>query len=290
MKVESDALRRLFRYIPKHAMLRVVECRYLKDACGHGSRTIHEGYFTLLFFDQHRPMLRINCQELGPSVHPSIVLMSPGSTWEQLTGPSGDMQTIWLSRAEARWHPEEQPPEAPADVPPLYLLDDTGPMAWYQQQISFLYHEHSDARGAFRSGYCSALFQTIVSQMILNQSELPRPSYVSDPVLRVCDTMRAYPSRRFSSAELAKIAGLSPRRLAERFRTELGTSPKQYEVTERMAFAHDLLVHHGRRISEVADACGYCDPFLFSRQFKRVFGVAPRDARNSASEGSPSPS
>jgi AraC-like DNA-binding protein len=167
---------------------------------------------------------------------------------------------------------------APA-VGQLALIADTGPIRWYQEQLSLLYHEHLDQRGEFRHGLCSALFHTIAAQIVLNSSDFPRPSYTRNDIQRLCGEIKANPTRRFRLAELARMAGLSPRRLSRVFRAEVGTTPKEYEIRTRLAYAEFLLSNQGMKVSEVATACGYPDPFLFSRQFKQHTGRTPSRTR-----------
>ncbi|MFW6303267.1 MAG: AraC family transcriptional regulator [Candidatus Sumerlaeota bacterium] len=75
--------------------------------------------------------------------------------------------------------------------------------------------------------------------------------------------------------ELARRAGLSVRHFAKLFREQTGQSPKEYLLEKRMHSAKFLLQDSGMTVKECAFLLGYSDPFVFSRQFKRVIGVTP---------------
>jgi len=53
----------------------------------------------------------------------------------------------------------------------------------------------------------------------------------------------------------------------------------QYVGRLRLARARELLDRSRLNVAEVARASGFCDPFHFSRVFKREFGVSPRNYR-----------
>lgn len=78
---------------------------------------------------------------------------------------------------------------------------------------------------------------------------------------------------------LADIAGLSTRRYAECFRALYHRPPKRYLLLLRVEKAKDMLVSSGLSVNDIAAACGFTDPFYFSRVFKSITGVAPSDYR-----------
>ena len=61
-------------------------------------------------------------------------------------------------------------------------------------------------------------------------------------------------------------------RLFQRYANE---TPLQLLVRLKMARAADLLSTHQLLIKQVAEECGFADPYHFSRVFKRVYGIPP---------------
>lgn len=81
---------------------------------------------------------------------------------------------------------------------------------------------------------------------------------------------------------LAAIAGtvhLSPEHFHRLFRAQFQTTPFEYLLRRRLAQAHRLLAEGLLSVKEVAAACGYDDPYYFSRLFRQRHGATPRDVR-----------
>ena len=78
---------------------------------------------------------------------------------------------------------------------------------------------------------------------------------------------------------LSDVCGLSPSRFAHLFQEQMEQSPMQYIEERRLERAKELLGITSRPISQIAEECGFSNPFYFSRVFKARTGMAPRDAR-----------
>ena len=101
-----------------------------------------------------------------------------------------------------------------------------------------------------------------------------------DPRLqRVLDHCDRQYHQRTTVADLARLAGWSASQLAHRFRSVLGMSPQRYLEDRRLHAAQELLLTDGSSITSIAAQVGYDDPAFFARQFRRRFGISPRDFR-----------
>src|ERR1700682_1962261 len=83
---------------------------------------------------------------------------------------------------------------------------------------------------------------------------------------------------------LAAAAGMSRSAFALKFNELLGGTPIEYLTNWRMYKATGLLQEDDRKMFEVAKSIGYDSDAAFSKAFKRVLGVAPREFRRSATE------
>lgn len=67
------------------------------------------------------------------------------------------------------------------------------------------------------------------------------------------------------------------------FKKELGLTPHDYLLEERMKLARGLILggisnrYSPYSVSQIAEACGFAEPLYFSRVFKKYFGVAPSE-------------
>lgn len=83
--------------------------------------------------------------------------------------------------------------------------------------------------------------------------------------------------RLHTLSEIAEAAGLEESSVCRLFRRYQDTSPYQYLLRRKMNLAAALLVEGGGLVKEVAQRVGFADPYHFSRCFKAVHGVAPRE-------------
>jgi AraC-like DNA-binding protein len=83
---------------------------------------------------------------------------------------------------------------------------------------------------------------------------------------------------------LAVAAGMSRSAFALRFKELLGETPIKYLTNWRMYKATGFLQEGDKKLFEVAKSVGYDSNAAFSKAFKRVLGVAPREYRRSATE------
>ena len=81
-------------------------------------------------------------------------------------------------------------------------------------------------------------------------------------------------------ADLVKIAHLSQTSLFRIFRQIMGRSPIDYLIRLRIDKAAQLLRRGPLRIKEVSEAVGFTDSNYFTRQFRNVMGVSPREYRS----------
>ena len=83
---------------------------------------------------------------------------------------------------------------------------------------------------------------------------------------------------------LAAAAGMSRSAFALRFKELLGETPLEYLTNWRMLKATGLMQEDDKKLFEVAKSVGYNSDAAFSKAFKRVLGVAPREYRRSVME------
>ena len=70
------------------------------------------------------------------------------------------------------------------------------------------------------------------------------------------------------------------RNLVSFYRIKTGISPKEFLRNCRIEKAEKLLTETTLSVSDIAGQVGYPDPFTFSKFFKNITGLSPRDYRN----------
>ena len=79
--------------------------------------------------------------------------------------------------------------------------------------------------------------------------------------------------------ELAQALGVSQRTLSRVCKRTFGESPMRFYLHIRLQAARNFLFYEEFSIKDVAIACGFSYPAVFSRVFKAEFGQTPRDFR-----------
>ncbi|MCX7805612.1 MAG: AraC family transcriptional regulator [Planctomycetota bacterium] len=79
--------------------------------------------------------------------------------------------------------------------------------------------------------------------------------------------------------ELARMAFLSPTQFHQVFRKATGFSPMKFLERIRLRYAQQLLIATDRKLADIAMECGYSDPYVFSKSFKKVCGHSPSEYR-----------
>jgi len=105
-----------------------------------------------------------------------------------------------------------------------------------------------------------------------------------EPIGGRLDEAAAYLQKHFADSislkEVAERFGTSSVSLRRMFREHFGgMTPGKLVTSLRMQRAAELLCRSETRVAEVGRLCGFEDPFVFSRAFKRYSGCAPSEYR-----------
>lgn len=88
-----------------------------------------------------------------------------------------------------------------------------------------------------------------------------------------------------SVEDIADTCGLNRSYFGKIFKESLGKTTQEFLLTYRMTKATELLKLTQLSIGDISNAVGYSNPLHFSRAFKNVYGVSPREWRNQNTVG-----
>ena len=139
--------------------------------------------------------------------------------------------------------------------------------------------EHYDASPYELIGHLY-LFLDLLTKSLTNKILQPknrlRNFYVHEAV--------AYIERHYmediSVEEIAANSGLNRSYFGKIFRDEMGSTPQHFILNYRMVKATELLLHTEKSIAEISGLVGYPNQLHFSRAFKGVYGLSPRQWKN----------
>ena len=95
----------------------------------------------------------------------------------------------------------------------------------------------------------------------------------------VADFIKKNLHQKLSIDVIAKMAYVSKSNFFKMFKQELGLSPNEFIIKERIKKAKELLISQSS-VSEVAFSTGFSDTNYFIRVFKQVEGVTPKIFQN----------
>ncbi len=103
-----------------------------------------------------------------------------------------------------------------------------------------------------------------------------------DPVVRALEAhVAAHLDEPLALEDLARATKTSPRTLARRVASALGTTPQKLVQRLRVARARHLLETTRHSVEEIALRVGYADPAAFRRVLRAHTGQSPRELRRS---------
>jgi AraC family transcriptional regulator len=102
-----------------------------------------------------------------------------------------------------------------------------------------------------------------------------------DTFLRCKGAIEAGATTLSSLGDITKAVGVEASHLCRLFRRYQGLSPYQYLLHRKMALAAELLMDPNALVKEAASHVGFTDPYHFSRCFKKVHHVAPKEFQRS---------
>jgi AraC family ethanolamine operon transcriptional activator len=93
------------------------------------------------------------------------------------------------------------------------------------------------------------------------------------------DLISSRPTGDFSVDDVARALDVSYRTLHYAFKDQLGTSPYQYLLTQRLHAVRRILKSSDLSVTEACVAYGFNTPSRFSRQYARLFGELPSETK-----------
>lgn len=131
-------------------------------------------------------------------------------------------------------------------------------------------------------GILDVMFSIILRKVIRSSGNSKQKwgSSTLDPkIKKALDLLHNKTSYDWTLDELAKNVGVSRSGLAARFKKFMGESPLHYLTTLRIQKAIGFLTSSEMSVEQVAFHVGYHDSFTFSKAFKKLTGLPPRNYR-----------
>ena len=123
-----------------------------------------------------------------------------------------------------------------------------------------------------------AIYYTALEQRLFVREVRPENSS-THLVRKAMLTMQQSYTSDLRVGEIAMELGVTPQYLSRIFKAAVGKTPVEFILSCRLQHAQFLLTRSDMTIADVASVCGFDDFNYFSRFFKKVQGIPPREYR-----------
>ena len=104
-----------------------------------------------------------------------------------------------------------------------------------------------------------------------------RVSYKEHMISNIQKYIQSHIEERLTLNEISAVFGLSPNYLSALFKKTCGVGFSEYITQMKISRAKTLLLEQDMKVYEIADQLGFESAFYFSKVFKKVSGVSPRE-------------
>lgn len=139
--------------------------------------------------------------------------------------------------------------------------------------------------GVKGTGLATQLCSTLLRYLVVKIADSLMPWQASQtPAFATYQRCRRHIQENFASlktlAQIARECHVDPAYLCRLFRRYDHQTPYQFLIRLKMNLAAERLQDPGTLVKQVAAEMGFEDPFHFSRAFKSIFGLSPREFRS----------
>ena len=199
---------------------------------------------------------------------------------------------ITLYSASGRWHYVWigfSASEVPAFLKSMDVLDaaDLEHIFLDLEQNVERYNAPTCKKGA-REAYLSGRISEIMATLELAYDK-PAESDSEQEIKKIKNYIDMRLSSNLKIGSIADTFNISPAHLSRRFKETVGESPRDYIVNARLKQSAELMTEHGLSPTEAAAAVGYYDIYLFSKMFKRRYGISPRKYKQAGEQAQSAP-
>lgn len=136
--------------------------------------------------------------------------------------------------------------------------------------------EMTEGKNAFLTAKLYELFA-----LLAERAKPQPPEYIAQAI----SCMESEYMLDLTVGSIADRLGLDRSYFSTLFQRETGVSPGRFLTRLRLEKAAQLLLGAAPPVAVVSRSCGYDDPAVFARAFKRHFGASPREYRKQKHDG-----
>ena len=120
----------------------------------------------------------------------------------------------------------------------------------------------------------------LLSDIIVDCIREVKLSNINDGYARINNILKMIQenyNKNLTNISIGKEFGLHPNYISSLVKQYTGIPLHKYILYARISHSIDMLGTGNMSVSEVAEKCGFCDVFYFSRYFKQYMGISPNE-------------
>lgn len=158
----------------------------------------------------------------------------------------------------------------------LHCAEDSAVPDTFREIINVFWSRRDD-----RQRKLTLLLNLLLSELSYQSRRTPPPhSQITDNwLIALLQALHTDTARFYTLEEAAELTHMQVRTLSARFRKLMGKSVHQYQLDLKLDMAYNALTTGQYSVKQVADSYGFCDPYYFSRVFKKRYGIAPSEIK-----------
>lgn len=158
-------------------------------------------------------------------------------------------------------------------LPNYSLLPNKQIIVDYLKQINLVYQQKDNFHKIHYNGLFGILLATIYNVLFENSYHFGKGKKI--------DTIMGYISeninKKMNTSEIAAIFNLSPDYLSTLFKKTTGETLINYINRSKINKAKEMMIENDLRIQDISEKLNFCDPYYFSKVFKRFEGISPSE-------------
>ena len=164
----------------------------------------------------------------------------------------------------------------------LSLQDQT--FAAVSRSIDRMITEYSQKKQGYQTFLKSSFLSlSLTFARIYQESSMTNTDHLA-PLIAPIAYLEQHYQEAITAEQLAEQSGLSVRHFNRLFQNTYHTSPGRYLLQYRIQKSENLLHYTNMSIAEIAYQCGFNDSNYFSRQFRKIHNISPRQYRKHSTQ------
>lgn len=146
------------------------------------------------------------------------------------------------------------------------------------QEMLYIVH-HADEPPFHQIGHLYLFFDFLIRSS--KSTKLVPSSKMSDYYIKeAINYIEQNFQNNITIEDIAEVCGINRSYFGKIFKRSVGRAPQEFLMNYRMVKAAELLKLTSLSVAEIGSAVGYENQLHFSRAFKTIYGVSPREWRN----------